>query len=291
MSDSAPQCLRRLLDRPGVLLAPGVVDALSARLAREAGFEAVFMGGNATTAVRLGTPDVGLMTLTEMADQAARIADAVDLPLVVDADTGYGNAMNVQRTVRQFARAGAAGLHMEDQSAPKRCGHFAGKTLISTAEMQAKIKAAVDARENPDFLIIARTDAIAVDGFGAALERAGAYAAAGADMLMFGPPAGMDEFARAKALGKPIVAILDTTGRTPVVPPGELAAAGVKLGIFPTALVMALIPVIRRVMKGLQAEGSVAGITDELAAFEDYNAVLDLAGFQELEERYAPRGE
>ena len=175
--------LRQLLARNGTLMAPGVADALNARIVAKHGFEAVYMTGAGATAVRLGMPDVGLMTMTEMVDNAARIYDACKLPVIADADNGYGGVHNVRRTVQSYERAGIAAIHLEDQSLPKRCGNLAGKELIETTEMVAKIKAACDARIDPDFMIIARTDAIAVEGFDAAIERAERYAEAGADML------------------------------------------------------------------------------------------------------------
>ena len=200
------------------------------------------MGGNATTAVRLGMADVGLLTLTEVADHARRINDAAGLPLLIDADNGYGNALNVRRAVREFERAGVAGLHIEDQASPKRCGHFAGKQLIGTGEMVGKIKAALDARRDPDMVIIARTDATAVDGFDAALERAQAYIEAGADMLLMAPPLDLAQLEAAGRLGAPLLCPLDSTGLTPVAPADDLASLGVKIGVFPTALVMVSSP-------------------------------------------------
>ena len=279
--------MRHMLIEPRIILAPGVVDALSAKLARVAGFKAIFMGGNAITAVRLGTPDVGLLTLTEMADSAARIVDAAEIPLIVDADTGYGNALNVRRTVREFERAGVAGLHMEDQVSPKKCGHFQGKILVSTSEMVGKVKAAVDARKDSDLLIIARTDAIAVDGLEPVLERAEAYYAAGADMLMFGPPMKSEDFLKAKELGAPLLAILDSSGRTPVAPPAELEALGIKVGIFPTAIIMSLIPTLQHTLEVLHRDGSLESLKDNLASFDEYHEVLGLSEVQALEQRYA----
>ncbi len=279
--------LRHLLVRPGAFLAPGVVDAMTARLVAAAGFEACYMGGNATTASRLGLPDVGLLTLTEMVDQATRIAEASGLPLLVDADTGYGNALNVRRTVREFERAGAAGLHLEDQSLPKKCGHFQGKILISADEMVAKIKAAVDARRDTDFVVVARTDAIAVEGLERALERAAAYGEAGADMLMFGPPFDASGLARAKNLKARLLCILDTSGRTPIVSINELAPFGVKIGVLPTALAMAIIPTVRRLLGVLMRDGHLGSIQSELATFEEYNALLGLTAIRVLEDRYA----
>src|ERR1043165_2326895 len=175
--------LRELLSRPGCIVAPGVADALVARLVELEGFDAVYMTGFGTSLTRLGQPDVGLLTATEMVANAARLADAGDIPLVADADTGYGNPINTRRTIRDYERAGVAGVHIEDQVWPKRCGHLAGKRVIPTAEMVAKIRAACDARIDADFTIIARCDAIAMEGLEAALERGKKYREAGADML------------------------------------------------------------------------------------------------------------
>ena len=175
--------LRKLLARPGCVVAPGVADALAARLVARAGFEAVYMTGFGTSLTRLGMPDVGLLTATEMIDNAGRIVDASGLPVVADADTGYGNPINTRRTIRDYEKAGVAGVHIEDQAWPKRCGHLAGKRVIPTAEMVAKVKAACDARRDPDFVIITRTDAIAIEGLDAALERGERYREAGADVL------------------------------------------------------------------------------------------------------------
>ena len=184
----ATKQLRELLARPGAIMAPGVADALNARLVKRHGFEAVYMTGAGTTAVRLGMPDVGLLTATEMIDNAGRIAEASGLPLIADADNGYGGVLNVRRTIQGYERAGVAGVHLEDQVIPKRCGHLAGKQLVPVDEAVAKIRAAADARTDPDFVLIARTDAIAVEGFDAALERAAKYREAGADVLFVEAP-------------------------------------------------------------------------------------------------------
>lgn len=285
MAQTRPAQLRSLLGRPGLRLTPSATDALTARLIAEAGFEIAYMGGNATTASHLGVPDVGLITMTEMADHAARLSDASGLPLIVDADTGYGNALNVQRTVRAFENAGAAGLHIEDQVSPKKCGHFAGKQLIGTEEMTGKIKAALDARQDEDFVVIARTDAIAVDGFEAACERLARYRDAGADMVMFGPPCTADDLAAAARLKTPMACVIDTSGNTP--PSGDgLAKQGVKLGILPTAVAMAVIAGVRKLLSEVQATGGLQSAVVDLASFQDYNAVLGLAEIEELETRY-----
>ncbi|MGZ9013947.1 MAG: isocitrate lyase/PEP mutase family protein, partial [Burkholderiales bacterium] len=188
MTERATARLRALIARPGCIVAPGVADALAARLVALEGFEAVYMTGFGTSLTRLGAPDVGLLTATEMVDNAGRIVEASGLPVVADADTGYGNPINTRRTIRDFERAGVAGVHIEDQVWPKRCGHLAGKRVIPAAEMVAKVKAACDARVDADFMIIARCDAIAVEGLDAALERGSRYREAGADMLFIEAP-------------------------------------------------------------------------------------------------------
>src|SRR5919199_2840571 len=196
MNESAAARLRTLISRPGCVVAPGVADALAARLVVLEGFDTVYMTGFGTSITRLGQPDVGLLTATEMVDNATRIVDASGLPVVADADTGYGNPINTRRTIRDYERAGVAGVHIEDQWWPKRCGHLAGKRVISTAEMVAKIKAACDARSDPDFTIIARCDAIAVEGLESALERGERYREAGADMLFIEAPVGCEQVER-----------------------------------------------------------------------------------------------
>ena len=286
MSQSPAAQMRSLLKGPGVVLGPGVIDPFTARLVKEAGFDMVYMGGNATTAVRLGTPDMGLLTVAEMADHAARIADATDLPLVVDGDNGYGNALNVRRAIQMYERAGVAGTHFEDQASPKKCGHFSGKVLVSKQEMASKIKAAVDARVDEDFLVIARTDAVPVEGFEAALERLAAYKDAGADMIMLPPPITLEQMNAAKNIGLPQIAVLDSSGKTPVVPLAALEEAGVKMAIFPTAVVMAIIPAVRQLYKAIKQDGNLAGAMDALAPYSDYNDILGLPDVQALEKLY-----
>src|SRR3970040_1677716 len=188
--------LRTLLARPGCLVVPGVADAFAARMVKMEGFEAVYMTGFGTRLPRLRAPDVGLLTASEMIDNAGRIVDASGLPVVADADTGYGNPINTRRTIRDYEKAGVAGVHIEDQAWPKRCGHLAGKRVIPTAEMVAKIKAACDARRDPDFVIITRTDAIAIEGLDAALERGERYREAGADVLFIEAPVGREQVER-----------------------------------------------------------------------------------------------
>ena len=233
---------------------------MGARLVAEQGFDALYMTGAGTTASRLGMPDVGLLGVTEMADNAGRIADAAGLPLIADADTGYGGPINVRRTIQCYERAGVAGVHMEDQDWPKRCGHLAGKTLIPVEEMCAKVRAAVDARSDPDFIVIARTDAIAVEGFEAALDRAKAYEEAGADALFVEAPTTMEEVETIpKTFSRPTLYNMAMSGKTPVLPASEIEALGFGVVIYPGLSLSAAIPAIRRALAELRETGGSRG--------------------------------
>lgn len=280
--------LKSLLARPECTLAPGVADALAARLVARAGFDAVYMTGFGTSLTRLGMPDVGLLTATEMVDNASRIADASGLPVVADADTGYGNPLNTRRTIRDYEKAGVAGVHLEDQSWPKRCGHLSGKAVIPTADMTAKIRAACDARHDGDFLIIARTDAIAVEGMDAALDRAEAYREAGADMLFVEAPVGRAEVERvAKRFSNvPLLYNMAASGKTPDLPASELGELGFKLAIYPNWLILAAIPAMQGVLGELKRTGSIAGIRNNAATFKEFTEIAGLPEVQRLEERY-----
>jgi 2-methylisocitrate lyase-like PEP mutase family enzyme len=284
--------LRRLLAAERLVVAPGVADALNARLVAREGFEALYMSGAGTTATRLGWPDVGLLTMVEMADNAARIADVAGIPLIADADTGYGGVMNVRRTVRAYERAGVAALHIEDQAWPKRCGHLAGKALVPTSEMVARIRAACDARHDQDLVIIARTDAIALEGFEAALDRARAYEAAGADVTFVEAPTDREQLAAIpRAVGKPALYNLSASGKTPSLPVPELERLGFRLAIYPNFLLLAAIPAAQAVLRTLKQSGSVEPMRGAMASFREF---FDLAGMeevQELEARYATSAE
>ncbi|MEL6426695.1 MAG: isocitrate lyase/PEP mutase family protein, partial [Pseudomonadota bacterium] len=221
--------LRQRLVAPEILVAPGVFDGLTAALAAEAGFEALYLSGAAVAYTRLGRPDIGLTSVTEMADALGLIRDRVDLPIIVDADTGFGNALNAQRTMQLYQRAGASALQVEDQTFPKRCGHLQDKSLIPTGEMAGKIAAMSDARTSEETLIIARTDAIAVEGFDAAIDRAEAYVAAGADVLFIEAPRSLDELKAVTAhfAGRiPLLANMVEGGATPIREAGDLQALG-----------------------------------------------------------------
>jgi 2-methylisocitrate lyase-like PEP mutase family enzyme len=280
--------LRRLLERPVCTIAPGVADALAARLVAREGFDAVYMTGFGTSLTRLGMPDVGLLTATEMIDNAGRIADASGLPVIADADTGYGNPINTRRTVRDYEKAGVAAVHIEDQVWPKRCGHLAGKRVIPAAEMVAKIKAACDARHDPDFLVIARCDAIAVEGLEAALARGARYREAGADMLFIEAPVGRVEVERVAQhfKGVPLLYNMAASGKTPDLPADELGRLGFKLAIYPNWIILAAIPAMQGLLQELKRTGSIAHLRNKVATFTQFTDIAGLPEIQQLEERY-----
>jgi 2,3-dimethylmalate lyase len=281
--------LRELLTGPGPLLAPGAYDALTARLVEQAGFDAVYMTGFGATASLIGRPDVGLLTGTEMVDNARRIAAAVDVPLIADADTGYGNAINVVRTVQLYEQAGVAGLHLEDQVAPKKCGHMSGKAVIGAAEMAGKIRAAVAARRDPDLVLIARTDAAAVEGLDAAIARARTYAGAGADVLFVEAPTSEDDVARvAGELGgvAPLVFNWAEGGRTPPVPLARIAELGFALVLYPIGTLLAATAGVRALLATLRADGTPQGA--DLPSFDAFTDLVGLPEVHELESRFGP---
>ncbi len=288
MSERMTTRLKQLIAGTRCIVAPGVADAFAARMVAMEGFEACYMTGFGTSLTRLGMPDIGLLTMGEMVDNAARIADACAMPLVADADTGYGNAMNVRRTIREYERAGVAGVHLEDQAWPKRCGHLAGKRVVAVAEMEAKLKAAVDSRRDADFVVIARTDAIAVEGFDSALERAERYRASGADMVFVEAPTTIEqlEAIAARFRGTPLLYNMAASGKTPDLDHAAMARLGFRLAIFPNWLLLAAIPAMRRMLRELKAKGSVADIRAEVATFKELTEVAGLPEVQALEERY-----
>src|SRR5579859_1733982 len=274
--------LRARLARPPILIGPGVYDPLTALIAEKAGFEALYVSGAAMTYTRLGRPDIGLLTMAEVADTVALIRDRVDANLVVDADTGYGNALNVERTVRLFERAGADAIQLEDQDFPKRCGHLDDKTLIPAPEMAGKIKAAVDSRASADTLIIARTDAIAVEDFDRAIARAALYREAGADMLFIEAPRERAELGRIGALmGKatPLMANMVEGGKTPILSAEELQQLGFAFVIFPGAIVRALAKAAQEFYGSLRSSGTTVPFRTRMF---DFDALNDLIGTPQM---------
>jgi 2-methylisocitrate lyase-like PEP mutase family enzyme len=268
--------LRARLSRKPIVVAPGVYDAFTALVATRAGFETLYVSGAAIAYTRLGQPDIGLVSMSEVADTIALIRDRVGANLIVDGDTGYGNALNVQRTVRLFERAGASAIQLEDQDFPKRCGHLDGKGLIAAQEMVGKIKAALDARTSPDTLIIARTDAVAVEGFELAIARAALYRNAGADMLFVEAPKTRDELARVTGSlpGMPLMANMVEGGKTPILPAAELDAIGFALVIFPGGIVRALGHMAAGYYGSLAANGTTEPFRNQMLGFEEINRVL-----------------
>jgi methylisocitrate lyase len=286
-------CLRELLARDEILVAPGAYDALTARLIQEAGFEAVYLSGAGVSFATLGLPDIGLLTLTEMANHVAYVANAVSLPVIADADTGYGNAINVQRTVREYQQAGAAAIQLEDQAFPKRCGHLAGKELIPAEEMVGKIRAAVDARTDPDFLIIARTDARAVTGLDDALRRAERYRRAGADILFIEAPESEQELRRiAEAFrGELLMANMVEGGKTPLLSASELYALGYKIVIFPNSLTRRFAKAGLTLLQTLRREGTTRSLLEQMLTFTELNELFGVERVRELEREFLPRAE
>lgn len=260
-----------------ILVAPGVYDALTASLAVDAGFEALYLSGAAVAYTRLGRPDIGLSTMSEMADTMALIRDRVEVPVIIDADNGFGNALNAQRTMRVYERAGASALQIEDQSYPKRCGHLSEKRLIPSAEMVGKIKAMADARQSDGTLIIARTDAIGVEGLEAALDRAEAYVAAGADALFVEAPRSGAELRRVAdqfASRIPLLANMVEGGATPIRNAADLDEMGFRIVIFPGGIVRALARTAQEYYASLAANGSNAPFADRMFDFNGLNRVI-----------------
>lgn len=279
--------LRRRIEDEEILIAPGTYDPMMARLIAQAGFEAVEMNGAGVTYTTLAMPDLGLVTMTEMVERARRVADACDLPVICDADTGYGNALNVIRTVREFERAGVAAIRLEDQEIPKRCGHFMGKTLVSVEEMVGKVKAALDTRIDPDFLIIARTDARSVDGFDAALDRVAAYAAAGADMVFVEAPQSAEEFAAIpKAVDVPVLANMIEGGRSPLLSAAELQGLGYSIALFANGLARFLTRQAQEFLEVLHRDGTTESLLDRMNGLDRQNEILGLADYEALARKY-----
>jgi 2-methylisocitrate lyase-like PEP mutase family enzyme len=278
--------LKQLVSTPGYVIAPGAHDTLTARLVQLAGFEAVYLTGGGYSRAS-GFPDVGLLTMTEIVQWIARTVEAVDIPIIADMDTGYGNAVNVVRSVREYEKTGVAAFHLEDQISPKKCGHYEGKQLVSKGEMTGKIKAAVDTRRDRDMLVIARTDARAVEGLQAAIDRMNAYLDAGADLAFVEAPQSIDELAAIpKAVHKPAIANVFEGGKTPPLPAVELEAMGYRLGIYPSQTHRAAIAAARKVLTVLKRDGHTAAIEHELATFNDREEAVNTPHWRAIETRY-----
>lgn len=279
--------LRRLVESDEVVVAPGVYDGLSARLAAHAGFRTLYATGGGI-ARGMGYPDLGLLSLREIVERLANIVEQVELPIIADADTGYGNALNVRRAVREFERAGVAGFHLEDQTFPKRCGHYDDKAVVPAAEMVQKLRAARDALTDGDLVLIARTDALAVEGMNAALDRAEAYHEAGADVIFIEAPTSEAQIETiARRVTAPKLINMFQGGKTPLVPVPRLRELGYRIVIIPSDLQRAAIRAMADTLRAIARDGNSAAVADRMASFNDREAAVDTATWLELDRRYS----
>lgn len=278
---------KQLILAKEILVMPGAYDALSAKIVEQAGFQAVTLGGYPTSATLLAKPDVSLLSLTEMVRHAQYLVEAVDIPVFADGDTGHGNVTNVIRTIKAFEKAGVAGLFIEDQLFPKRCGHMEGKQVIPTAEMVAKLKAALDARTDPDLVIMARTDALAAHGIDEAIERANRYREAGADLIFVEAPRSAEEMRRiAREVSAPTMANMIEGGKTPTLTPAELQEIGFSVVVYPLAALYAAAWAVREVMRELRATGRTHAALDRMISFAEFNQMVGLQQIREAEAHY-----
>lgn len=279
--------LRALLSAGDVVVAPGVYDGLSARLVARTGFPAAYATGGGI-ARSMGYPDLGLLAMTEIVDRLANIVEQAEIPVIADADTGYGNALNVQRAVRAFERAGVAALHLEDQTFPKRCGHYEDKSVVPAVEMTQKLRAARDAASDPDLVLIARTDALAVEGLDAAVDRARVYAEAGADVIFVEAPETMEQIeAIARRVPQPKLINMFQGGKTPLVPVDRLGALGYRIVIIPSDLQRAAIHAMEATLAAIRRDGSSAAVADGMVSFKDREVVVGTAAYLERDRKYA----
>jgi 2-methylisocitrate lyase-like PEP mutase family enzyme len=278
--------LKQMIADSEFIQAPGAYDALTARIVETHGFNAVYMTGYGTAASHFSYPDIGLLTMTEMLENASRIAAAVQIPLIADADTGYGNPINVVRTIREYEKAGVAAIQLEDQSWPKRCGHMAGKKVIDTSEMIGKIKAAVDARRNEDFLIVIRTDALATDGFDQAIERGHLFAEAGADILFIEAPVSREQVEKIPRLltSKPL--LLNLGPRTPNFSTDELKEMGYAIAIYPGICIAGAVTGCIEEIRRLKETGKQRNFEDWIQSFSEMNNFLGIQNYLDLEQKY-----
>jgi len=287
---STRKALRAILARKGYTTVPGAYDPLMARLVQVAGFEAVYITGGGISRSQ-GYPDLGLLTMTENIQILARVVDAVEIPVIADMDTGYGNAINTVRAMREYERAGVAGFHIEDQVAPKKCGHYEGKAVVSTAEMAGKIRALVDARRDADTVIIARSDARAIEGLQATIDRVNAYIEAGADVGFVEAPQSVAELAEIppKLKGPALVNVFEG-GKTPPVPAKDLEAMGFRIGIYPSQTHRAAIRAAQDALAALKRDGDFAAVESRLATFNDREVAVNTTWWREKEAKYLAEG-
>ena len=272
--------LRRLLQQPGIIVAPGAYDCLTAKLIEREGFPAVYMTGGGTAVTRVGKPDLGFTTMSEMLDSARAITSTISVPLIADADTGYGGALNTYRTIREYEKAGVAALHIEDQAFPKRCGHLDGKEVVAVPEMATKIRAACDARTDDDFVIIVRTDALAVTGVDDTLRRCVAFAEAGADVLFVEALRTQEDIDRVRReVDLPLLYNFVEHGKSPLVPVPELEALGFKMVIFPGSIMLSVCTLAQRILREIRERGTTAALAGEMVSVVEF---FNLMGMEEL---------
>lgn len=280
--------IRELIKKEEILILPGVYDALTAKIVEKVGFEAILMGGYSISATRLGQPDVGFLTMPEMASQIKIISDAVTIPLIADGDTGYGNPLNVMRTVREYEKAGASGIILEDQQWPKRCGHMEGKQVISKEEHIKKIEAALEARSSREFIIIARTDSLATHGMEEAIKRGKAYRDAGADVVFVEAPKSIEELVsiREAIQNVPLVANIIEGGKTPYLSAKELEEMGYNILFFGLTAILVIAKALMDAMTHLRREGTTVGLSDQMFSFSGFNELIGIKEFSTLENRF-----
>jgi 2,3-dimethylmalate lyase len=278
---------RHLIESPEITVMPGVQDALTARIAENAGFQIIACGGYSATAALLAEPDTSQLSLREMADHCSRVCDAVDIPVLGDGDTGFGNVTNVVRTVRAYEKAGLAGVFLEDQVFPKRCGHMAGKQVVPASEMVAKLKAALDARHDPDFIIMARTDALAVNGIDDALERMALYRQVGADLLFVEAPTSADQMRRiCSELDGPCLANNVEAGASPFLSAQELQDIGYAMVLYPVAVTYTVAHAVSQLMAALARDGTTASMGEHMMTFDAFNETVGLSQLRGREDSY-----
>ena len=280
--------LRRLIEADAILMLPGVHDALAARIAEQAGFQALTCGGYASSASLLGAPDVGQLSMSEMADVYARLCDAVSIPVFADGDTGYGNTTNVARTLRAYERAGVAGLFIEDQVLPKRCGHMAGKQVVPASDMVAKLKAALDTRQDSDLVLMARTDARAIEGIDAAIERANLYLETGVDLIFVEAPQTVEEMRRiCSEIAAPCFANYLEGGHTPLLSAKELEEIGFAVVAYPVSATYAIARTLQEVYAILRRDGETESLRERMLEFDEFNRLVGLDELRAREDAYA----
>jgi len=283
--------LRHLLHQPGIIVAPGAYDCLTAKLIEREGFPAVYLTGAGTSVTRVGKPDLGFATLTEMLDSARAITSTIDVPLIADADTGYGGALNVYRTVREYEKAGVAALHIEDQSFPKRCGHLDGKDVIPLGDMVTKIRAACEARTDADFVLIVRTDALAVSGLDDTIARCVAYAEAGADVLFVEALRTLSDIERVRReVDLPLLYNFVEHGKSPLLPVPELATLGFKMVIFPGSIMLSVCTLAQRVLHEIRQHGTTAALLEDMLSVRDFFDIVGLQDLLALDAKWATSG-